>query len=89
MDHDIAQFVEQLPPGTRQYQTAIVKLVTGLLAQREQAAYIEGVDWGIRHMSEEKDWPLSWAAGFPGMTAQALTDRAAIRQGLRRQKGRR
>lgn len=44
--------------------------------------FVAGVEWGIKSVSSRVKWPVSWDAGFPGMKAQALIDRAtAIRNG--------
>ena len=44
--------------------------------QKLEAAYLDGVEYGIKHMSTKEQWPLSWDAKFPGIKAQALIDRA-------------
>ena len=44
--------------------------------EKLEAAYLEGLVYGIKHMSTKEEWPLSWDAKFPGIKAQALIDRA-------------
>ncbi len=39
------------------------------------------VEYTAKKLSEKKYWPVSWAAGFPGLKAQALLDFAAYGSG--------
>ena len=55
---------------------ALTEALTGALTDE----YLAGVEWGIKNVSVRADWPLSWEAGWPGMKAQALLDRAATRE---------
>ena len=45
------------------------------VADADVKAYLDGVEWGIKHLSKREEWPMSWDAKFPGIKAQALIDR--------------
>ena len=73
MDKDVvAAFVEKYFNRGGE-QSVMAADLAALLADE----LVFGVEWGIKHASQESDWPLSWKAGFPSMKVQALIDRAA------------
>lgn len=64
----------------------IAAAIDAAIAEERDFQYLLGVEWAVRQMSKQEDWPESWRAGFPGLKVQALLDRQAFTNEIRARK---